>query len=170
MVNKDVSFTYLLNTNDAHVKIAESIQADLAKVGINMSIDQQEWNVFLDTRKNGDFDIAREGWVMDYDDPINMLEMWTTNSGNNDCQFGRDDSKALDWSKYDDLITQIRKEADTAKRTELMHEAEDMLMDTWCVVPIYYYNDPYMLKSYVSNVYGTALGMKYFYHATINAQ
>ena len=170
MVNKDVSFTYLLNTNDAHVKIAESIQADLAKVGINMSIDQQEWNVFLDTRKQGQFDIAREGWVMDYDDPINMLEMWTTNSGNNDCQFGRDDSKALDWSKYDDLITQIRKEADTAKRTELMHEAEDMLMDTWCVVPIYYYNDPYMLKGYVSDVYGTALGMKYFYHAKINAQ
>ena len=48
-----------------------------------------EWNVFLDERKQGNFDFAREGWLADFNDPINMLEMWTTDSGNNDCQFGR---------------------------------------------------------------------------------
>ncbi len=169
-LTRDISFTYLTNNSEGNVKCAEAIQSDLASIGINMTIDQQDWNVFLDTRKNGQFDVAREGWIMDYDDPINMLEMWTTNSGNNDCQFGRDDSKALDWTAYDNLITEIRKESDTAKRAELMHQAEDMLMDTWCVVPLYYYTDPYMMKSYVSGVYGTSLGMKYFYHATINAQ
>ena len=166
-LTQDVSFTYLTNNSEGNVKCAESMQADLATLGINMTIDQQEWNVFLDTRKNGDFDVAREGWVMDYDDPINMLEMWTTNSGNNDCQFGRDESKALDWTAYDNLIEEIRMTADTAARADLMHQAEDMLMDTWCVVPLYYYNDPYMIKPYVDGVYGTALGMKYFYHATI---
>ncbi len=167
-LTRDVSMTYLTNNSEGNVKIAESIQADLALVGINMTIDQQEWNVFLDTRKNGNFDFAREGWVMDYDDPINMLEMWTTNSGNNDCQFGRDDSKALDWSVYDEMITAIRQTPDLAERANIMHEAEDMLMDTWCIIPLYYYNDPYMIKGYVDGVYGTALGMKYFYHATIN--
>ena len=169
-LTQDVSFTYLINTADNHIKIAESMQADFAQLGINMTIDQQEWNVFLDTRKNGDFDIAREGWVMDYNDPINMLEMWMTDSGNNDCQFGRDESKSLDWSAYDEFIGSIRQEADTAKRAELMHQAEDMLMDTWCVVPVYYYNDPYMVKNYVDGIYGTALGTKYFYHATITAE
>ena len=54
-----------------------------------MSIQVQDWNVFLEERKNGNFDIAREGWIADFNDPINMLEMWTTTSGNNDCQFGR---------------------------------------------------------------------------------
>ena len=55
-----------------------------------MSIaEQQEWNVFLNSRKDGQFDFAREGWLMDYNDPINMLEMFTTKSGNNDMQFGR---------------------------------------------------------------------------------
>lgn len=166
-LTKDISFTYLTNNSEGNVKCAEAIQSDLAALGINMTIDQQEWNVFLDTRKNGQFDVAREGWVMDYDDPINMLEMWTTNSGNNDCQFGRDKSKALDWTAYDNKITEIRKTADTAERAKIMHEAEDMLMDTWCVVPLYYYTDPYMIKPYVDGVYGTALGMKYFYHATI---
>ena len=65
------------------------------------------------------------------------------------------------------MISDIRTEADLAKRAELMHTAEDYLMDTWCVVPIYYYNDPYMVKDYVKGVYCTVEGMKYFYHATI---
>lgn len=167
-LTQDISFTYLTNNSEGNVKCAEAIQSDLAQLGINMKIDQQEWNVFLDTRKNGQFDVAREGWIMDYDDPINMLEMWTTKSGNNDCQFGRDNSKALDWTAYDNLISDIRTTSDLAERAQKMHEAEDMLMDTWCVVPLYYYVDPYMIKDYVDGVYGTALGMKYFYHATIN--
>lgn len=168
-LTQDITFTYLTNNSEGNVKCAESMQSDFAQLGINMKIDQQEWNVFLDTRKNGQFDVAREGWVMDYDDPINMLEMWTTKSGNNDCQFGRDESKALDWTAYDNLISEIRTTSDLAARAEKMHEAEDMLMDTWCVVPLYYYVDPYMIKDYVDGVYGTALGMKYFYHATIQA-
>lgn len=166
-LTQTVAFTYLTNNSEGNVRIAEAIQADLATIGIDMSIEQQEWATFLNTRKNGDFDIAREGWIMDYNDPINMLEMWTTISGNNDCQFGKDDSKALDWGYYDNLISEIRTEADLAKRAELMHTAEDYLMDTWCVVPIYYYNDPYMVKDYVKGVYCTVEGMKYFYHATI---
>jgi peptide/nickel transport system substrate-binding protein/oligopeptide transport system substrate-binding protein len=54
-----------------------------------MTINSEEWNVFLNDRKNGNFDFAREGWLADYNDPINMLEMWQTDSGNNDAQFGR---------------------------------------------------------------------------------
>lgn len=165
--SKTIAFTYLTNNSAGNVKIAEAIQADLATYGIDLTIDQQEWNVFLNSRKNGDYDFARNGWLMDYNDAINMLEMWTTDSGNNDCQFGRDESKSLDWDHYDELISQIRTEADLAKRAELMHEAEDYLMDTWCLVPIYYYNDPYMVKSNVKGIYGTVEGMKYFYKATI---
>lgn len=167
-LTQDITFTYLTNNIESHVKIAECMQADLAVVGINMNIEQEEWNVFQETRKAGNYDVAREGWVMDYNDPINMLEMYTTNSGNNNPQFGKDSSKDLDWAYYDDLVDQIRTESDLAKRADLMHEAEDYLMDTWCIVPIYYYNDPYMVKDYVKGVYGTVEGMKYFYHATIN--
>lgn len=167
-LTQTVAFTYLTNNSAGNVKIAEAFQADMATVGIDVTIEQQEWNVFLNTRKNGDFDIAREGWLMDYNDPVNMLEMWTTDSGNNDCQFGRDKSKALDWDKYDNMIKEIRTESDFAKRAELMHEAEDYLMATECVVPIYYYNDPYMVKSNVTGIYGTVEGMKYFYKAAKN--
>ena len=84
-----ISVTYLTNQSSGHIAIAESIQQDLAVVGINLSIQVQDWNVFLEERKKGNFDFAREGWIADFNDPINMLEMWTTTSGNNDCQFGR---------------------------------------------------------------------------------
>ena len=84
-----IQLVYLTNTTSGHIKIAESIQQDLAELGIELSIQQQDWNVFLEERKAGNFDFAREGWIADFNDPINMLEMWTTVSGNNDCQFGR---------------------------------------------------------------------------------
>ena len=84
-----ITVEYLTNDGTGHIAIAQSIQQDLAVVGINMEIKSEEWNVFLNDRKNGQFDFAREGWLADYNDPINMLEMWLTDSGNNDAQFGR---------------------------------------------------------------------------------
>ncbi len=84
-----IQLEYLTNETSGHVAIAESIQQDLAAVGIELSIQVQDWNVFLEERKAGNFDFAREGWIADFNDPINMLEMWITDSGNNDCQFGR---------------------------------------------------------------------------------
>ena len=84
-----INITYLTNDGTGHIGVAQIMQQDFAEIGINMTIDTREWNVFLDERKQGNFDFAREGWLADFNDPINMLEMWTSESGNNDCQFGR---------------------------------------------------------------------------------
>lgn len=84
-----ITIEYLTNESSGHIAVAESMQQDFAAIGITMTIQVQDWNVFLEERKNGNFDIAREGWIADFNDPINMLEMWTTVSGNNDCQYGR---------------------------------------------------------------------------------
>ena len=84
-----ISVEYLTNNGTGHVAVAEAMQQDLAVIGIQMTIQSQDWNVFLQERKAGNFDFAREGWLADFNDPINMLEMWITDSGNNDCQFGR---------------------------------------------------------------------------------
>ena len=84
-----ISFEYLTNTSSGHIAIAECLQQDFAQIGINMTIKNIDWAVFLEERKQGNFGIARNGWIADFNDPINMLEMWTTESGNNDAQFGR---------------------------------------------------------------------------------
>ena len=84
-----IDITYLTNDSEGNVKIGEAIQQDLGVIGINLTVETREWSVFLNERKEGKFDFAREGWLADYNDPINMLEMWETNSGNNDMQFGK---------------------------------------------------------------------------------
>lgn len=164
-----ISMTFLTNDATNHIAVGESLQQDFALLGIDMEIKSEDWNVFIEDRKSGNFTIAREGWLADYNDPVNMLEIFTSDSGNNDMQLGKGDKpsdSAPDWSAYDKLIKEIRTTADFSKRVDLMHQAEDMLMDTGAVIPLYYYNDIYMCKSNIKNVYATIYGMKYFMYAT----
>ena len=182
------TLTYLYNTSEGHKAIGEYLQSALAGVGITMNLENQEWNTFLETRKNGDYSIARNGWLGDYNDPISFLDMWTTGSGNNDAQFGRDAHKSaaiysLDltdlgyddikvengtWADtYDVLISTIKTCTDDTTRYELMHRAEDLLMSTGAICPLYYYTDPYMLDSSVKGFFANPLGYKYFMYTTI---
>ena len=179
--------TYLYNTSEAHQAIGEYIQSAFANIGINMSMENQEWATFLNTRKDGDYSIARNGWLADYNDPISFLDMWTTASGNNDIQYGKGAHKdvkaySLDltpygydtkvengtWAEtYDVLIAAIKGCTDVEVRYKLMHVAEDMLMATGCICPIYYYTDMYMLDSSVKGFFSNPLGYKYFMYCTI---
>ena len=182
------TLTYLYNTNENHKAIGEYLQSALSSVGITMNLENQEWNTFLNTRKAGDFSIARNGWLCDYNDPISMLDMWITSSGNNDCQLGKGDHEkmkaySLDltdlgydtkvedgtWAEtYDVLIADIKSCTDPEVRYELMHRAEDMLMSTGVICPIYNYTDLYMLDDSVEGFFSIPLGYKYFMYATVN--
>lgn len=164
-----IAFEYSLNEDTGHQAIAEAMQQDWASIGIECKIQTSEWSTFVQDRKAGKFTAARSGWSADFNDPINMLDMWATESGNNDAQFGRNpENKATpDWTAYDALIEKINNETDFAKRKDMLHEAEDMLMSTWAICPIYYYNDVYMMKENVSGIYVTPFAMKYFMYAEI---
>ncbi|MEI3129543.1 MAG: peptide ABC transporter substrate-binding protein [Oscillospiraceae bacterium] len=181
------SLTYLYNTNDSHKAIAEYLQGALAQVGIDMKLENQEWNTFLNTRKAGDYSMARNGWLADYNDPISFLDMWVSTSGNNDVQFGKGENANVaiynldltpygydtkvengTWAEtYDVLISTIKSCTDTDNRYAMMHMAEDMLMETGCIVPLYFYTDLYMLDDSVHGFYSNPLGFKYFMHCTI---
>ncbi len=180
------TMTYLYNTDEGHKAIGEYLQSTLAAIGITMNMENQEWATFLNTRKAGDYSIARNGWIMDYTDPISMLDMWTTESGNNDVQFGKGDHAALamynldltpfgyetkvengTWADtFDVLIAAIKTEADQEKRFEMMHLAEDMLMETGCLCPLYYYTMVYLRDAEVEGHFSTPLGFNIFKHAT----
>lgn len=82
-------FDYLYNTSTGHQAIGEYLQSCFAAYGIEVTLASQEWATFLTTRKAGDYTVARNGWLADYNDPINMLDMWTSYSGNNDAQLGK---------------------------------------------------------------------------------
>ena len=184
------TLTYLYNTNESHKAIGEYLSSVLAGVGITMNLENQEWNTFLNTRKNGDYYVARNGWLADYNDPICFLDMWVTASGNNDVQFGKGDhadvkAYSLDltpygldtkvesgtWAEtYDVLISAIKGCTDKDNRYAMMHIAEDMLMDSGCIVPLYFYTDIYMLDDSVHGFFSNPLGYKYFYKCDVDGK
>ena len=188
MITNFPKMTYLYNTSEGHKAIGEYLQQALANIGITMDMENQEWATFLNTRKDGNYSIARNGWIMDYTDPICMLDMWTSGSGNNDVQYGKGAHKdlamySLDLTKwgydtkvengtwaetFDVLIDTINKCSDQPKRFEMMHLAEDMLMETGCLCPIYYYTNPYLCNSSVDGFYVTPLGFSHFEKCTVN--
>ena len=181
------AMTYLYNTSEGHKAIGEYLQSALAGIGITMNLENQEWNTFLNTRKDGNYTIARNGWLADYNDPICFLDMWTSASGNNDVQFGKGEHAnaaiySLDltdlgydvkvengtWADtYDVLIKTIKTCTDNNVRYQLMHRAEDLLMSTGAICPLYFYTDTYMISKTVKGFFSNPLGYKYFMYCTI---
>ena len=181
------SIEYLYNTSEGHKAIGEYLSQVLSGVGITMNLTNQEWNTFLNTRKNGDYTVARNGGLADYNDPISFLDMWTSSSGNDDTQLGKDAHAALKlysidltpfgadikvengtWAEtYDAAIAAIKGCGDKDARYGMMHAAEDLLMSTGTITPLYYYTDIYMIKDSVKGFFANPLGYKYFMYCTV---
>lgn len=150
---------YLYNVGTGHQLIGEALQNMWSKIGVKVEIASQEWSTFLNTRKNGDYFIARNGWLCDYNDPISMLDMWVTGGGNNDAQWSNTD--------YDALIKQVKSSSDAAERMKLMHQAEDIIFSDWMLSPIYYYVDIYLQSTTLNNTWSSPLGYKYFMYSSL---
>lgn len=146
---------YLYNTNDNHKAIGEALQQMWQdELGVTVNLVNQEWNTFLQTRKEGNYSIARNGWIADYNDPMSFLDMWLTGGGNNDAHYSN--------AEYDALIMQAKSTSDAAERMRLMHQAEDILMGEDVVhAAIYFYTNKYMAQGF-TGMYYTPLGYYFF--------
>lgn len=122
----------LYNTDDDHRKIAEAIQAMWKEtLGINVTLMNQDWKVYLDTTNQRNYDIARAGWIGDFIDPINFLECFTTGNGNNRTGYSN--------PEYDALIGQARVTGNQTERNALYAQAEELLLTDMPIIPIYIY-------------------------------
>lgn len=153
--------TYLYNTSDNNKKIAESIQAHWKQnLNIDVKLENIEWSVFIDRRrKEHDFDMARGSWVGDYADPMTFLEMFDSKSNFDDAQYNN--------PEYDKIIGQINAETNSEKRSDLMHQAEKILMDDAVIAPIYFPFSKLYIKDGVKGLYTIPTGTLYFDHVTI---
>lgn len=133
----------LYNTNEGHKAIAEAIQAMWKQnLGINVELCNEEWKVFQTSRNEGNYTVARHGWIGDYVDPMTFLDMWITASGNNDAKFSN--------PKYDELISKAKSTLGK-ERDDAMLEAQAILMEELPVMPIYYYTNAILMRSTVKN-------------------
>lgn len=147
---------FLYNTSESHKAIAEALQNMWQEqLGVQVTLQNQEWNVFLTERKNGNYSIARDGWIADYNDPMSFLDMFLTGGGNNNPQYSN--------PKFDEIIKQAKVTSDPAERFKLMHEAEDLAFgEDVCAAPLYYYVNTFMMKPNITGLYYTPLG--YFFY------
>lgn len=147
---------YLYNTNDNHKAIGEALQNMWQKeLGVTVTLNNQDWNVFLENRKQGNYQISRNGWIADYNDACSFLDMWYTDGGNNDAQYSN--------PEYDAYIDAAKATSVAEERMKAFHAAEDILIgDENVLAPIYFYTQKYMLSDNIEGLYYTPLGYFFF--------
>lgn len=140
------SLEILYNTLEGHQRIAEVIQQMWkTNLNIDVTLTNQEWRVYLDNTSQLNYDIGRAGWIGDYVDPNNFLDMWITGGGNNRTGWGD--------PEYDELILREAPRAATQEeRFELFYQAETMLMEAMPFMPIYTYTSVHLLHPSVQGM------------------
>ncbi len=131
------SIEILYNTHEGHKKIAEALQQMWKQnLGVNITLFNQEWKVYLDTMRSMQFQLGRQGWIGDYNDPNTFLDLLMSDNGNNRSGWAN--------KTYDDLLNRAGRESDVKKRLGYFAKAEDILLDELPVIPIYIYTRNYL--------------------------
>ena len=149
------------STNDAsyHKKIAEYLQQAWGELGLKVEVNIVEWKSFTPQRRSGNYQIARDGWVMDYNDPSNILELALTGNGNNNAKYSN--------PEFDALMEKAATEKDPQTRFGYFHQAEDLMMKDTAMVPLLYYNDFYLQSDKITGSWHSPDGFWHFEYADI---
>lgn len=157
--NPDVKITYSTNDAGYHKVVSEYLQQAWKEIGIDLNVEIVEWASFTPLRRAGDYESARNGWVGDYSDPSNMLDLLYSTNGNNDGKFNNKD--------YDAAMELSRSTTDAAERSKALHDAEDILMNEAACIPVAYYTDFYLQSAKITGSWHSAYGYWYFMYADI---
>ncbi len=152
--------TITYSTNDAgyHKALAEYLQQAYKELGITMNIDIVDWSSFTPQRRAGEYEMARNGWVMDYNDASNMIELFYSTNGNNDGKYNNPAfDAAIDKSKV----------ADAKEHFAALHEAEKIVMDDYGFIPVAYYNDFWLQSTSLKGTWHSPYGYWYLQYAYI---
>ncbi len=127
-----LKFTLLYNTSENHKKIAAAIQSMWKKsLGVDVQLENQEWKTYLDTRRQGDFDVTRAGWCGDYNEASSFLSLMQSNNSSNDPKYNS--------AEYDQIMNKALLSTNDKERNALYAEAEVVLAKDMPIAPIYQY-------------------------------
>ena len=133
----------LYNTDESHRLVAIAIQQMWKQaLNVNITLVNQDWQVYLDSETRGNYQISRAGWIGDYADPNNFLDMLLTGGGNNRTGWGS--------AEYDALIAAAAKAVTNEERFKYFQQNEQILVDEAPVMPIYTYTKVYLIHPSVS--------------------
>jgi oligopeptide transport system substrate-binding protein len=141
-VKPGAKFTFSYNTSEYHKKMAVFAASEWkTKLGLNIETESMEFKVLLKKRHDGTFEMARNGWVGDYNDATTFLALIKCDSDNNN-NFNCN-------RKAEALIDEGSKQTDNAKRKTMLTQASKMIMDDYPMIPLLQYSLPRLVKSYV---------------------
>lgn len=129
--DKPLQLQLRYNTNENHKRVAVAIASMWKPLGVQVELYNTETKVHYDELNKGILDVARAGWLADYNDADNFLNLL---KGDVDFNYGRFQN-----DEYDALINQANTVTDEAARAELFHQAEKIALDESAAIPIYYY-------------------------------
>lgn len=152
------TITYSTNDQGYHVAVAEYLQSCYKELGITMNIDKVEWASFTPQRRAGDYDMARNGWVYDYNDASNMIELLYSTNGNNDGKYK---------SKEFDAVIDKSRCADVEEHYAALHEAEKIMMEDYACIPVACYNDFWLQSPSLKGTWHSPYGYWYFQYGYI---
>ena len=157
--DNSTTLVYNFNTDDAHKAIAEACGQDWNNVlGINITLENQEWNTYTNGLGEHKFGVARLGWIADYNDPLTYLELMVTDNSYNYGLFSN--------AAYDEAIKAAKAAPAGEERDKSLYEAEELLFGEggFPVCPIYYYTNMYCNKT-IKNIGYTPMGYYFFMYA-----
>lgn len=144
-----LKFTLLYNTNENHKKIAIAAQSILKQNTngiVDIKLENQEWKTFLDTRRSGNYDVARAGWAADYNQASTFGKYFLSNSSNNTAKYKSE--------AYDAEINAAYKAGNAEERAAAYAKAEAQLAKDYAIIPIYNYVNPRLVKPFVKGYEG----------------
>lgn len=145
--DKPLTFELLYNTSDLHKKLAIAASSIWKKnLGVNIKLNNQEWKTFLDTRHQGNFDVSRAAWCADYNEPTSFLNTMLSDSSNNTSHYKS--------AEFDKVMADAAKASDDKARSQLYAKAEQVLDKDSVIVPVYYYVNARLVKTYVGGYTG----------------
>ena len=150
------TITYSTNDTGYHKALAEYLQQVYKDLGITMNIDIVDWSSFTPKRRAGEYEMARNGWVMDYNDASNMIELFVSSNGNND---GKYNNPAFDKAMNDSKV------ADKTAHFAALHEAEKIVIEDYGFIPVAYYNDFWLQSTSLKGTWHSPYGYWYLQYA-----
>ncbi|MFH8134675.1 oligopeptide ABC transporter substrate-binding protein OppA [Pantoea osteomyelitidis] len=145
--DKPLTFNLLYNTSDLHKKLAIAASSIWKKnIGVNVKLENQEWKTYLDTRHQGNFDVARAAWCADYNEPTSFLNILLSDSSNNTSHYKS--------AAYDKAVHNALGAADDKARAADYQQAEQILDKDSAIVPVFYYVNARLVKTYVGGYTG----------------
>jgi oligopeptide transport system substrate-binding protein len=149
--NPKTDINLFFNDSPGHKEIATAVQAQWQQLGVTTTLKQQEWAQYLEflgPPPNQQVDVYRSGWIYDFPDAINGLELWTCDSGNNNSNFCD--------KTYDDTVAKAKETPDDTARYEIYAQLEDMLFGqdgALPIAPIYWYTFPNLEKLSIKDTF-----------------